>query len=101
MTSRQFRTAMVSLSKDYGSNHFNFDLKSYEGEEPNISGGIVSSIYVDRTSHIQIEWNGTLLLEEDFDGEELEEIFDEVYYHFMNEDAFGSSEEYLSKLNND
>lgn len=101
MTPKQFRTAIASLAKDCGTNHFNFDLKSYEGEEPNISGGIVSSLYVDRTSHIQIAWNGTLMLEEDFDNTELDEIFEETYYHFMNEDEFGSSEEYLSNLNND
>lgn len=101
MTPKEFRTAMQSLVKDLGTNHFNFDLKSYEGEEPNIGGGIVSSIYIDKTSHAQIEWNNTLLLEEDFDEEELDEIFEETYYHFMNEEEYGSSEEYLSNLNND
>ena len=102
MDKTTFNAAMQAMSKDCGTTKFNIDLNSYESDSliPKIAGGWLNSVYVnDNNVFIAILNKGYTFayLADDFDEEELEQIFEEVYYHFMSEEEFGSAEEYLSK----
>ena len=101
MNKTTFNSAMRALSKDCGTTNFNIDLNSYESDNliPKIGGGWLESVYVnDSNVSIAILEKGYTFayLSDDLDEEELEQVFEEVYYHFMNEEESDSVEEYLS-----
>ena len=100
MTALQFETAMTFLCKDTEKWDFELDLKSYESYEsvPKVKGETLYSVYEDRGEFLidTISYS-TLITHKvsEFSAEELERIFEEIYYGFVNEEEFGSMEEYL------